>query len=377
MTGFFKSIKTYFLLLILLAPAALYAQSGFFWEQPAVFSQAHAHFPVTASNGDFGIVVWQEPMLGPEAGDASIGIALAVKLPGQPWENRGIIGGPYIYSDMEPSILSAVIDDRNRILIAAAASTAEIEILISEDMGRTFERFRLESGPESSLAPRISVASDGSYLLFISRGSGDSISIFFSRSADGRFWEPFRPFITVPGIHLNFLPSHASLRGRDYVVFQSFTASSKGINLFQLYVTISSDGGRTWSPPQLFTSFQDPHINAAAAADGFDNQRPHLSLQGDSLFLVWERRYHTGVPQIYAARLGPDGFIAGLPERVNSVTAHCNNPVAINFGGQTKIVWFDNRRGFNRIFMARRTGPWWEETELSRGSGDTFGRPVV
>jgi len=244
-------------------------------------------------------------------------------------------------------------------------------------MGRTFERFRLESGPESSLAPRISVASDGSALLFVTRGRGDSISIYFSRSVDGRFWEPFRPFVTAAGMPLNFLPSHASLWGREYVVFQSFTASGIGVNFFQLFITVSSDSGRTWSPPQLLTGFQDNFINAAAPADEFDNQRPHLSPQGDSLFLVWERRYRSGSPQIFAARLGPGGSITGAPERVNSVTAHCNNPIAINYRGQTKIVWFDNRRGASRIFMARREGTWWEETELSRGASDTFARPVA
>ena len=344
-----------FLVLFFSVPAALHAQTAFFWEQPEVFSPGN--FPVTACNGSAGIAVWQEPVRGPGEG-GSISIALAVMLPGQPWEKRGIIGGPHAYSGTEPAILSAVIDARNRILIAAAASASEIELLISNDLGQTFERRRLSSGLDSSLAPRISVASDGSYLLFVTRGREDAFSIFFSRSADGLFWAPFQPFIADPGMRLNFLPFHASFRGREYVVFQSFTGAAGGINLFQLFIKTSDDGGRTWSAPRRFTDFQSPNMNALA--DEFDNQRPHLSVQGNSLFLAWERRHRAGTPQIYAARLGADGALAGPPERVSSAAAHSSNPIAVHYRGQATVFWFDNRRGFNRIFMAQRAGLWWE-----------------
>ncbi|MCL2373953.1 MAG: SpoIIE family protein phosphatase [Treponema sp.] len=371
-------------LFIFALPQAIHAQTVFFWEQPGVFSPAQGSFPFTASSDDFSIAVWQESVSGTIAGpdgygDGSINIALAVKMAGQPWEHRGIIGGPYIYSGMEPSILSAVIDGRNRILIAAAATTTQTEILISEDMGLTFERHLLDSGAESSLSPQISVASDGTYLLFVTRGREDSFSVFFSRSVDGRSWEPFQPLIADMGLQLNFLPSHVAFQGRDYVVFQSFTAGVGGVNLFQIYVKVAEDAGLTWGLPRLFTNFQYSFMNLLASAGSFDNQRPHISVQGDSLFLVWERRYRIGTPHIYAARMGAEGAIVGLPERINTVTTHANNPIAINYRGQTKIFWFDNRIGFNRVFMAQRMGLMWEETELSRGvgMGDAFARPIV
>ena len=372
-----KNAGAVFLLLgalfLLFVPQPLYAQEVLFWEEPELFSPSQGNFPVTAHNDNVGVVVWQEPA----PGSSSTNIALAVRLPGQDWQMRGIVGGPYYYSGEEPSIVTALVDDRNRIFIAAAASTTHTEILVSQDFGQTFERYLLDSGPESSLAPRISKASDGGYLLFVTRGQEDAFSIFFSRSPDGLSWSPFQPFVTDPALQLNFLPSHAAFGGREYVVFQSFTPGAGGINLFQLFVKISADGGRTWSAARRFTDFQDPHINPLATANAFDNQRPHLSVQAGSLFLVWERRYNIGVSHIYAARLGFNGGISGLPERVNSAVAHSNYPVAINHRGNTKIFWFDNRRGMNRVFMAQRMETWWEETELSRGTGDVFGRPVL
>jgi len=363
--------------------SVLNAQTRLYWEQPELFSQGQGNFPVTAYSNDFGIVLWQVPnrgsVPGAGAGSGSINIALAVKTAGESWEQRGIIGGPYGYSGNEPSILSAIIDTKGRIIIAAAASAAQTEILISEDKGQTFDRYRLDSGSDSSLAPRIAVCSDGSYLLFITRGSETSLSIYYARSEDGRTWTPFQPFVSDPGLRLNFLPSHASFGGKEYVVFQSFTGSAETIPTFQLFFKISDDGGSSWSPALRFTQFQDTYINTTASPDSFDNQRPYLSVQNDSLFLVWERRYRTSAPQIYAARVGKDGTLSGPAEKINSTNSYCNNPLAFSYKGDTRILWFDNRRGTDRIYLAQRTGVQWEESELSGSTGgeDTFGRAIV
>jgi serine phosphatase RsbU (regulator of sigma subunit) len=74
-----------------------------------------------------------------------------------------------------------------------------------------------------------------------------------------------------------------------------------------------------------------------------------------------------------------EGAADGTAERVNSVSAYCNNPVAFSYRGDTTIMWFDSRRGPDRIFLAQRTGLNWVDTELaSSTSGDvSFGRPVV
>ncbi|MCL2601534.1 MAG: SpoIIE family protein phosphatase [Treponema sp.] len=373
-----KRLAAVLVLLALFAGTLLHAQSQLFWEYPEVFSQAQGTFPVTASNENFSIALWQETVYA-ATGDGRISIALAVKMPGEPWEKRGIIGGPYNFSGTEPSILTAVIDSKNQILIAAAASATQTEILISGDFGESFQHYRVDSGAETSLAPKISIAADGSYLLFVTRGGGNTFSIYFSRSADGSAWEDFKPLAGNSAMMLNFLPAHISFDGREYVVFQSFTAGAGGTNLFQLYMVISSDNGVSWSAPRLFTNFQDPVVNVTSSPDSFDNQRPHLSVQNDELFIVWERRTLTGLPNIYAANIGANGAISGAPQRVNSGAGHSNNPIAINFRGETKVFWFDNRRGTNRVFTAQQAGIMWEETELSGGAaaGDTFARPVV
>jgi serine phosphatase RsbU (regulator of sigma subunit) len=103
-----------------------------------------------------------------------------------------------------------------------------------------------------------------------------------------------------------------------------------------------------------------------------------LSVQDNSLFLVWERRYGNGNPQIYGAAIGADGEIIGQAERINTETAYCNNPIAFSFRGEPTVVWFDSRRGGNRVFLAQRWGINWQNYDLSGTTGDAaFARPVV
>ncbi|MDR1239402.1 MAG: SpoIIE family protein phosphatase [Treponema sp.] len=359
----------------------LAAQSEFYWETPELFSSVPGYFPVSASSGDFSVVAWQEAEAGPNspAGESgSITIALGIKTAGEPWRSRRFVGGPYAYSGTMPSILSIALDRRGWILIAAAVSASQTEVLISKDQGETFSRHQIDAGSESSVAPRIFVRSDGGYLLFVTRGSEQSLSIYYARSNDGVSWSPFERFVKDAALQLNFLPAHENLGSTDYVVFQSFVGGDNAVPSFQLFLTTSSDNGRSWSSPRRITSFQDPVMNTSADADRFDNQRPHLSLSGNRLFLVWERRYGTSSPQIYGVFIEAGGNISGPAERINSEDAYCNNPVAFLYDKNPTVVWFDNRRGSNQIFLAQKSGIDWRNYDISGSTGDaSFARPVA
>ncbi|MDR2133607.1 MAG: signal protein, partial [Treponema sp.] len=369
-------------LLLFFAVLGLSAQTDFYWETPALFSPTPGTFPVSASAGDFSAVAWQqaEPNRNAAvAADGFISVVLAVKKSGQPWENLGVVGGPYAYSGTEPSILSIVIDNRGRIIIAAAASTTQTEILVSEDGGRDFSRYRVNMGSESSVAPRLCVRADGGYLLFVTRGDEQSLSIYCSRSEDAAVWEPFEPFVRDTNLRLSFLPAHGSIGNTDFVFFQSFVGATNAIPAFQLFFKTSADSGRTWTPARRFTDFRDSVTNTDAEADSFDNQRPFVMNDGDGLFLVWERRFRTQSPQVYGVRVDAGGRVTGSVERINSDEAYCKNPVAFRYNGEPLVLWFDNRRGENRIYLARQTGISWRNYDLSGAAGGdaSFGRPAV
>ncbi|QQO11368.1 SpoIIE family protein phosphatase [Breznakiella homolactica] len=363
------------LVLFLVIPLRLHGLSDFYWEDPELFSPGTGGFPVSAFNGTVSLVAWQESEA-TSGGDGRIRVSAAVKNGDGEWVIRRSVGGPYAYSGSEPSILSAAVDRRGRLFLAAAASGTHTEILYSDDFGETFQSYRIDSGSNSSVAPRIFPMDNGGYLLFVTRGGEESLSIYYAQSDDGIEWSGFRPFVTEGSMQLNFLPAHVSMGGQEFIVFQSFIGDDNPS--FQLYFKSSSDGGATWTPSRLITGFQDPS-SVQNDPGRFDNQRAHLSVQGNSLLLVWERRLRNGNPQIYGAFLNRDGSIQGTPERINRDSAYCNNPIAFEYGGEPTVIWFDNRRGQNRAFLAQRWGIDWQNYDISGSAGGTvsFARPAV
>jgi hypothetical protein len=222
------------ILLVLLALASpLSALSELYWEDPALFVPQSASFPVSAFNDRLAVMAWQEHRTSRQS-LTEISISMAVKAPGQAWSKPRIVGDPYTYSGEEPSILSAAVDSRGRIILAVAASALETEIFISGDRGETWKRTRLNNGAAGSVAPRIYPLAGGGYLLFVTRGSGESLSIFTARSDDGERWTAFQPFVDEADLQLSFLHTHASLSGTEYVVFQSYGRGAEGTPTFQL-----------------------------------------------------------------------------------------------------------------------------------------------
>lgn len=374
----FPAIALLFFLFFINAESA-FAVSDFYWEEPAPFAPGTARFPVSAFRNGVSAVAWQETASA-EGDGAEVRISLAVKRGGEEWRTLRNVAGPYLFSGGEPSIASIAVDSKGRILLAVSASPEKTEIVSSEDLGRTFSKTSVstavfQSSSSGAVAPRIFVRADGGFLLFTTRGSDQTLSLFVSRSDDGNVWSPFQPFLTEQGLRLNFLPTHASIGGRDFIVFQSISSSVRPT--FQLYVKSSSDGGATWSPARLITSFRDP-FSQSSNPEAFDNQRPHLSVVAGSLYLAWERRAGSQPPQVYIAEIAENGDLNGEADRVTNAGAYSNNPIVFDYQGEPTVVWFDNRRGENRVYLAQRTGVLWQETDLTNARLDsTFARPAL
>jgi hypothetical protein len=367
-----------FLLFIFAVVFTLPAQD-FYWEAAEPFTPGQGKFPVSANSNEFSAAAWQEvsPNRDSVTSSGLINIFLAVKESDKDWTQRGIAGGPYSFLGTEPSILSMVIDNKGRIIIAAASGGSQAEILISEDRGQSFSKKSINLGADNSVAPRLFVRADGGYILFIARGRAQSVSLLYSRSDDGINWSPFEFFTPENTLSLNFLPAHSSTGRRDIVFYQSLVMGAESISLYQLYYKISDNGGRTWTDAKRFTTFSDTS-QGQTGADNFDNQRPHLARYGNNLLLVWERRLSNRTPQIYSAVINLDANITGRVERVNSTEAYCNNPVGFIFNNTPAVVWFDNRSGNNRIILARRGDFDWQNYPLSGVSTEaSFARPVV
>jgi len=377
-------IRLYKLLLLVLF--ALFAVStlcayDLFWEEAELFTTRSGRFPVSAHSNNFSVIIWQEVTPNRDSSittSGTISIYLAVKETGRDWEHRGIVAGPYSFLGAEPSITSLVIDNRGRIIIAAAAGSAQTEILVSADRGRSFSRQMLNLGADNSVAPRLFVRADGGYFLFVTRGRAQALSIYYSRSDDGIEWSPFEFFTPESTLSLNFLPTHASIGRRDIVFFQSLIMGAESLSTFQLFFKISDDGGRTWTEARRFTNFNDPVVHTQAPPNSFDNQRPHILRHGNSFFIVWERRFSNQQPQIYCAVIDSSGNITGRVERINNIEAFCINPIAFLNDDRAAVVWTDNRNGYNRIILAQRGDLGWQNQVISGTAMESsFARPVV
>ncbi|MDR2101262.1 MAG: glycoside hydrolase, partial [Treponema sp.] len=311
----------------LLAPEPLQGLADFYWEEPELFSAQPGNFPVSAYNGRLSVIAWQEAEPPPGGtGEGRIRISLGIKKSGEPWQIRRDIGPVYSYTGTEPAILSITLDQQDRIFIGAAASATRTEILVSEDGGTSFQAYQINGDYERSLVPRIFPASDGGCILFITRRFEESLSLYYTRSEDGFFWSPPELFAEGPQDPGGFQPSHAALGKTDHVMFRTLVEGEDGRFRSQLFLKTSTDGGRTWSSPRLFTDFYDPSVHTGSSPGLFDNRQPHLAALKENLFVVWERRFGTGAPRIYSAFMGLDGSLIGKVQQVNNETASGNKP---------------------------------------------------
>lgn len=358
------------------APGRAQAQD-YYWENPRVLSDPSARYPVALEVPGGIAVVWQESRsTGSGSGEAFLSLALLRD--GQQEVLRKRFAGPYPFRGDEPVLLSAASSPAGELAVAVLSSDREATVLVSRDGGLTFPISAVVVSDLTITAPRIFPRAAGGWYLFTARGREDSLTIYYARTEDGRTWTNFAPFVnggdTLP---LSFLPSAASARGSDVVVFQALSGGERPT--FQLYSKFSDDGGLTWSRAVQVTSFEEPTSVARRNPEAFENQRAHIAFIGGKLSVVWERRQGGAGAQVYYAELDNQGtYLPGTAERVTLGAGAAGEPRLIDAEGRAGIVWFDNRRGRNRVYLAFRDGLLWRERDIS-GSNQgeaTFGRSV-
>ena len=398
----------------MLLPAAAVAQADFYWDNPEQFSPEQGQFPQSDFGGGVAAIAWQEKTVLSGSGTNERGeiyISMAVSQNEQygtngengqqkaEWTVHRRISGPYAYSGTAPWLYNLCVDARGHIIFSIANSTLRTEILVSRDRGASFRRVFIDTGGEGNgdyadiynldneagtdtpelVAPRIFQMGNGGYLMFVGRSVNRALTLYYSVSKDALNWAPFELFTkNDPALTLNFLPTHASFDGTEYVVFQSYISGIGGRLSIQLYIKMSTDGGLTWTAARRVTDFRDPVSNVLENPDNFNNERPNITVHNGRLFLVWERKYISGGTSIYGLNLGQNGEAVGRAEKINTVNAVCMSPVSVIIGGRLFVLWFDNRYGSNAVVMARREGYLWEERVISTSQrNSTFVSPAV
>ncbi len=363
-----------FIILFLLTCFTVSARD-FYWESPVPVQNSDSRFPVSDTNGKISVVLWQE-IVSTAADSGSIYLTAMVHS-GDEWLVRQRFAGPFAYTGEVPSLASVTVDRKNRIIVSTLSGIDQVAVYISTDLGSSFRTVYLNSAGEAVLAPHVYERADGGYLLFATSGNEESFSMVYSRSADAIEWSPLQVFAPSTTLRQAFLPTHVVSGSRDLVVFQALNDATARPT-FQLYATYSTDGALSWSAASLVTDFRDSEAGTLGF-DSFNNQRPRMINVGGRVSLFWERgRSGLQKYRIYHAPLGANGLMTEPGEPVSSADGFCYDPTPFEMDGQSAVVWFDNRRGGNRIFLGVRDGFFWTEYDLSRTQQESvFGRPVL
>jgi hypothetical protein len=224
----------------------------------------------------------------------------------------------------------------------------QIRVVRSSDGGKTWTQPPTAvEGSGSGFSPRLA------------RGRGQSLvvawaderrvtrawDIYARRSPDGGgTWEPEQLLSRYP-------------QTTDDEAFYSPTLTGDGNDRFwavwlgirrgrsSVYLSRSSDGGKTWTDPVALSGESRSAFN------------PGLARSGEHLLLVWQDA-RTGRDRIYAATSGDGGVTWSSPTRVDHVpagsAAGTGSPaLAVGSDSEVFVTWHDGRNGRDDIFFGR------------------------
>ena len=247
-----------------------------------------------------------------------------------------------------------------------------------------------------------------------------SFTMLASRSTDGENWTQLSEFLPAANVRNPFVPYlaefYANGKTGDVVFFQGFAETSA---IFQLFMATSFDGQRTWSQPKAMTVHpqyrnQRPcvftvEMEDGASADGssvdpsifaeesttfnFDteNENGPDGSEGSAAkapakaavkktFVAWERtETKSDRSQIMFAEVNEDGTFNEETEiTTNGTGGSAHRPAMFKYNGKLSIVWFDDRKGVDGIYMAQRSGKFWSEKNLvSLSRNSEFAYPII
>ncbi len=394
--------KKYLVLFVILAliffsyPCFSQTDEDFYWEDELSVSSSDSRFPVadsfTNSTEDITAVFWQDIEQGKD-NSGSIWISGQIySKKTKNWKDLKKIAGPFNYSGDVPDIISTAVSKDKIIALAVVSGPGTISIFTFNEDGKkinTKELTKKQSGSKNYalVAPRIFTSRKG-FTLFVTRSENERFMLEYTYSSDGKQWQDFKTFTPSEKMDNSFMPVLKATEQDDTVVFQGSDIDDRF--RYQLYLTKTTDFGQTWSEAIELTNQQA--IPEGQKKENYTNNRPALLYYNGKLFLTWERTsYTTDIletkkdnAQIYFAELTSDGRIKNkmlcLSEKStkeNSM-AKALDPALFVYKGKMSVLWFDDRNGFDTVYLSQKTDDEWNEISLSSTSAiSTFAIPAV
>ena len=371
-----KKTVLFFSLLI----SCSFAHAAWYWENPRTVSSSGSEsvFPksVYSSSSTEAAVFWEQV----DSSTKNIYISGSLTEDGSSWSTSSRILGPFAYSGDVPDLYSATMAHDGTIVIAAVSIDGKISVYHSQKGSLAFEKVWEFSGENQLLAPRLYVSSGGSIFLFASLSKDENFSIVFSTSSDGSEWKELSSFEPSSGFSNAMVPYLAPVKGGDMVVYQAHHAVGNR-NTFQLYASVTSNGGRTWSSPSLLTGENSMQKGDSTGFEGYNNQSPSLLTVDGHTYLAWERtRYGSTNSSVWIAELSSFGELSSSPEKISS-TGNASRPFLFEYENTVGVLWFDTRSGVSQVYANQKTHVNWDtedEVKLSvTGRASSFAVPVV
>ena len=363
--------KNIFLILITIISINLNCFSQeLYWENPTKISVSNSVFPSVVQNQNDSCIFWQEV----DSKKEELWIS-ARYYDENRWQTNSRFAGPYKFSGEVPDIYSATISNKGVIALAVLSSTDTISVFTSSDLGKSFSKTNISVQNQTLIAPRIYVTKSGRFILFTSYTREDSFYLKITYSDDGQNWSLLKDFSPSQSLKNSFVPSLCSTENGEYVVFQA--QFQQDIDFYQLYSSVSTDNGTTWSEPILVTNENSLDNYETRPETQFVNQRPVLYEFNNELFVAWERNhYQSERTQIYVGKINQYGII---PNTVECITESgvCHRPVLFSFENELYATWFDNRSGVDLPYLVKRTAHSWNNISLPKSKNSImFNVPI-
>lgn len=370
-----------------LKPQNLNAQIHYFEDEISISdSEFISKFPtgVSSKNKNFSSAFfWEESKLN-KKNSSEIFLSGSFSKNGIDWNKKERFLGPFYSNSFLPLIFSVAQNSKGITAIAVLSSPNEICVFSSSDDFSSYDSYILENQNGEYVAPRIFVNSKDEFILFLTKtisnsadDFSDSYSLSYTKSKDCKIWTEIKNFSESTKQNNAFnpiVPFMTTDGKKDYLIFQvqyrDLSQNRKNLVLTQqLYASISSDGGNTWSKAHLITG-----KNSFDSADeekflNYNNQNANLLCSNSEFYLAWERSSSTSTnSEIYFAKLNSNLEIESVPEKISS-GGFASRPLLFEDENFINLLWFRNIKENQAIFLAQRENFWWNETlEISSGN---------
>jgi hypothetical protein len=359
--------------LLLVCSTTKAAARDFYWENPVRITDTDTRFPRAVTNGNSTYIFWQEV----DTSSENIWLTCQYIDSSGTWQTNSRFAGPFRYSGDVPDMYSAAVSQSGRIAVAALSDVNRISIFISNNGAVSFTKTDLSRQEKPLVAPRIYTTKSGKFILFTVLGENESFSMRTASSNNGSDWSSFTDFQPAMKMTNPFVPVLAATADGETVVFQAQYINGNRIS-YQLYETVSSNEGFTWSDPVLITGSESLASGDSHDFSAYHNQRPYLYIFNGTTYMAWERTYYNSEnSHIWVAQVTKEGLVPGSAEEI-STQGNANRAVLFSYDNLLSLVWFDTRHGSESVHFAQKNGYLWNETALSSGrQPDLFAFPLV